>query len=199
MQVANAMLICVTSAGNHEYDYRWSQGRRRSDPSGSGDPYEPDWGNYGALSHGHAGSQGPLRHRSITPAWSQLASAYTCFKLGPCVVIVPAKYCPCGSPCATFELRYCSDPLHQKGIETLPCDGAGNDSGGECGVTVANRFSMPGASTEANGLFTADMAAFGANGSASPGGEAAAALHIFISESQICCAIAVMSVVSDAA
>ncbi len=48
---------------------------------------------------------------------------------------------------------------------------AGNDSGGECGVSVANRFSMPGASTEANGLVTADMAAFGADGSASPGGE----------------------------
>ena len=55
------------------------------------------------------------------------------------------------------------------GLLCLP----GNDSGGECGVSVANRFSMPGASTEANGgLFTAEMAAFGANGSASPGGEA---------------------------
>ena len=42
------ILDVVLNAGNHEYDYRWSKGRRRSDPSGSGDPYEPDWGNYGA-------------------------------------------------------------------------------------------------------------------------------------------------------
>ena len=40
-------------------------------------------------------------------------------------------------------------------------------------MSVANRFSMPGASIEANGgLVTAAAAAFGANGTVGPGGVA---------------------------
>ena len=68
-------------------------------------------------------------------------------------------------------------------------------------MSVANRFSMPGASTEANGLLvTADAAAFGANGSASPGGVCGgrlAASQLLVSpQAQFCRAAAVTLVMT---
>ncbi len=46
--------------GNHEYDYKTGREKshkqkRHTDASGSEEPYDPDWGNYGAPSLGSLG------------------------------------------------------------------------------------------------------------------------------------------------
>ncbi len=46
----------MIGVGNHEYDYRTGGEKhhkhpRHPDASGSDEPYDPDWGNYGALRH----------------------------------------------------------------------------------------------------------------------------------------------------
>ena len=46
------LTVMQLGAGNHEYDYRTGKEKHKSnnkDPSGAGNPYEPDWGNYGRL------------------------------------------------------------------------------------------------------------------------------------------------------
>lgn len=40
----------MIAIGNHEYDWRTGEEKRhkhKADPSGSSDPYDPDWGNFG--------------------------------------------------------------------------------------------------------------------------------------------------------
>ena len=57
--------------GNHEYDYKTGREkshkqRRHTDASGSEEPYDPDWGNYGASLLGQ--SRKAVKYRRTCPS-----------------------------------------------------------------------------------------------------------------------------------